>query len=280
MPDAPVVYRYLDFRAYLRDWFAHRKEADPQFSARQFARLAGKTSPGLLAEVMDGDRDLTPAMVGAFARALGLSRPEADFFDALVQLDQATDTVARNHAWERISAVRAFQDARRIEGAAFQYLSCWWFPVVRELAHRADFRAEPAWIAKRIRPAITEAQARRALETLVELGLLAEGADGLKPTDAVVTTPHEVTGLAAHNYHRGMLERAIESIDRFPAEERHLLAATVSVPARLVPDLKQQLNAVQERILDLCGRFDGPAEQVLQVHLVLFPLSDRAGDAP
>ena len=73
--------------------------------------------------------------------------------------------------------------------------------------------------------------------------------------------------------------KMIESIDRFPAEERHLLAATVSVPARLVDQLKRELDAVQERILDLCGRFDGDAEQVLQVHLVLFPLSDRAGEA-
>ncbi|MEQ1508384.1 MAG: TIGR02147 family protein [Myxococcota bacterium] len=274
--DRPDLYRYLDFRAYLRDWYEARRRDDPGFSKRGFARLAGKSSPGLLSEVMDGERQLTGAMVGAFANALGLSRPEADFFDALVQFDQATDTRARRHAWERISAVRAFQEARPIETASAQYLSHWWFPVVRELAHRADFDPDPAWIAKRVRPQITEAQARRALEVLRELRLLEPDATGrLRPSDVVVSTPHEVEGLAVHDYHRGMLERAIESIDRFPQEDRHLLAATVSVPHALIETLKAELNGLQERILDLSSRFDGPPEEVLQVHLVMFPLSDR-----
>jgi uncharacterized protein (TIGR02147 family) len=173
--------------------------------------------------------------------------------------------------------VKAFQEARPIEGAAVQYLSHWWYPVVRELAHRPDFVADAAWVAKRTRPPVTEAQARRALEVLRELGLLVVDADGrVTPTDAVVTTPHEVTGLAANNYHVGMLERAIDAIDRVPASERHLLAATVSIPHALVDRIKAELNALQERILDLANRFEGPAEEVVQVHLVMFPLSDRA----
>jgi uncharacterized protein (TIGR02147 family) len=274
---SPDIFRYLDFRAYLRDWFEARRQEDPGFSKRQFARLAGKSSPGLLTEVMDGDRQLTPAMVDSFASALGLSRAEKDFWDSLVQLAQAPDSRTRNHAWERISAVKAFQEARRIEGASVQYLSHWWYPVVRELAHRPDFVADPAWIARRIRPPVTEPQARKALEVLQELGLLAPDDRGrLRPTDAVVTTPHEVAGLAVHNYHRAMLERAIDAIDRFPADERHLLAATISIPHGLVAEIKQELNTLQERILDLANRFDGSADEVVQVHLVMFPLSDRA----
>ncbi|MEQ1501861.1 MAG: TIGR02147 family protein [Myxococcota bacterium] len=272
------MYRYLDYRAFLRDWFAARQAKDPQFSRRQFARLAGRSSPGFLTEVTDGGRQLTAPVVTAVAQALDLSRAESEFFEALVQLDQAEDTRTRNHAWDRISAVRAFQEARKIEGASFRYLSSWWFPVVRELAHRADFQPDPAWIAKRVRPVITEAQARQALETLEALGLLVRSDGDLVPVDAVVATAHEVGSLAVHNYHTGMLERAIESIDRFPAEERHLVAATVSVPASLVPKLKQELNAFQQRILDLCAQFDEPVDQVLQIHLVLFPLSDRAGE--
>lgn len=277
----PDVHRYLDFRAFLRDWFAARREADPRFSRRAFARLAGKSSPGLLAEVMDGDRQLTPAMVEAFAGAMGLGRAEADFFAALVRLAQATSTTERNEAWDRISASRHFREARRIEGASVEYLSNWWFPVVRELAQRPDFRADPAWIARRIRPPISEGQARKALETLQALELLVPHPErGLAPAEGVVATPHEVAGLAVHNYHRGMLELAIESMERFPPEERHLVAATLSVPRALVPALKRELDALQERVLDLSDRLSDPPEQVMQVHLVLFPLSDALGDGP
>ncbi|HHO54375.1 MAG TPA: TIGR02147 family protein [Deltaproteobacteria bacterium] len=273
---APNIYDYLDFRSFLRSWFEARKAEEPRFSKRSFARLAGKSSPGLLTEVLNG-RQLSPKMVSAFANAMKLTAPEADFFDALVQLDQARSTRERNHAWDRISASRSFQEARRIEGASVRYLSDWWIPVIRELAHRRDFQPDPAWIAARIRPPITEAMARRGLETLIELEMLIERDDGgLAPAEGVLTTPQEVAGLAVHNYHLGMLQRAIESIDGVDPEERHLLAATVSVPHSVVGQLKDELNAFHRRIIDLCGRYEGDAEEVLQLHFVLFPLSDRA----
>jgi uncharacterized protein (TIGR02147 family) len=272
----PSIYCYLDYRAFLRDWFAAKQAADPRFSKRRFARLAGRSSPGLLTEVMEGKRHLTPPMIEVFARALDLSRAEAEFFEALVQLDQSGSHQARNHAWERISNVPAFQRSRKIDGASFQYLSCWWFPVVRELANRKDFDPDPAWIARHVRPAITESQARKALDTLQALGMLVRDGDRLVPADGVVTTAHEVEGLAVRNYHLAMLERASEAVDRYEPQERHLVAATLSVPVALVPRLKQEINALQERVLAMCDRLEGQAEQVLQLELLLFPLSDRA----
>jgi uncharacterized protein (TIGR02147 family) len=272
----PSIFEYLDYRAFLRAWFAARKAEDPRVSRRELSRRAGSSSPGFLTEVMDGDRQLTGPSVAAIARALGLSRAETEFFTALVDLDQAEDTPSRNHAWERIISARGLTQARKIEGAGFEYLSNWWYPVVRELAHRRDFVADPAQIARHVRPPITEAQARKALQCLVSLGLLVEREGKLVPADVVVTTPHEVEGLAVHNYHLGMLERAREAIDRFEPEERHLVAATLSVPASLIPQLKREINAAQERILELASQPDQQVDQVLQIELLMFPLSDRA----
>lgn len=277
--EKPDLFRTLDFRAYLRDWFDWRTHEDPKFSRRQFARLAGKRSPGLLTTVMEGDRRLTPPMVRAFASAMDLSAEESSFFAALVQLDQATTTQARNEAWNRISASRAFREALPIEGASVAYLSHWWYPVIRELAYRPDFRPDPAWISRRIRPPITEPQARNAVEALRTLGMLVEQKDGhLRPSEGLVTTPHEVEGLAVHNYHRGMLERAIESIDQYEPEDRHMVAATIPIPVSLLPQLKQEINALQQRVLDLSEQHIERAEQVVQVHLVLFPVSDSADE--
>ena len=276
----PDIYRYLDYRAYLRDWYETRRARDPKFSRRQFARLAGKRSPGLLTSAMEGDRQLTGPMVRAFAQAMDLNADESAFFDALVQLDQARDSRTRNAAWERVSATRAFREARPLEGASMAFLSHWWYSVVRELAYRSDFQPDPAWIAQRIRPVITEAQARRALEALETMGFLVRDDEGalVAAEDGVVTTPHEVHGLAVRNYHRAMLERAAEAIETFRDVERHFVAATVSIPESLFGTLKSELNSLQERVLDLSHRSSEEAERVVQVHLVMFPLSDKAGE--
>jgi uncharacterized protein (TIGR02147 family) len=276
----PDVFRYLDHRLYLRDWFDAKKLANPRFSHRLFARLAGQGSPSLLIQVIRGNRNLTSATTEAFITAMGLRGEAAEFFGRLVALDAARTEEERNAAWSHISASRRFRAARELEGAGFEYLSKWYLPAIRELAWRADFVPDPAWIATTLRPKITEAQARKALGLLRSMGLLTEDEDGrTRPADGSVVTPHEVASLAVRNYHRGMLELARDSIDAFPGTERHLSAVTVCIPKSLVPRIKRELDAFQERLLDLCDAEVDRAEQVHQIHLVLFPLS-TAGGAP
>lgn len=272
-PTAPEVYRTLDYRRFLADWFAWKKQINPRFSHRVFARLAKQKSPSLLKHVIDGRRNLTAPNVALFAQAMKLDRAASAFFAALVDLEQADDAEGRNRAWQRISATRRFREARRIEGEGFRYLSHWYYPAIRELAARADFRDDPAWLARTLRPRITVAQARTALSELRSMGLLIEADGQLLPAEASVVTPAEVLDTALHNYHQGMIARAAEAVEGFAPHERHLLGVTVAIPAALVPQLKQELNDIQARLLDLCDSAAGEPERVFQLNLHLFPLS-------
>jgi uncharacterized protein (TIGR02147 family) len=71
-----------------------------------------------------------------------------------------------------------------------------------------------------------------------------------------------------------MLERARDAIEAFDPEERHLGAVTVAVPASLVPRLKQEVAAFQERVMHLCDTAAEDKDRVYQLNLQLFPLSD------
>jgi uncharacterized protein (TIGR02147 family) len=275
----PNLYGYLDYRRFLQDWFEAKKRATPSFSYRNFARRAGQKSPSLLHHVMGGKRNLTPATTEAFARAMGLKVAEVDFFRHLVKLDQAKTSSERNQAWAKISATRNFREARHVEGAGFDYLSHWYYPAIRELVMRSDFQSDPAWVASQLRPTISTAKARRALDALQAMELLVDGDDGLRVAEASVVTPHEVAGLAVHNYHQGMLGRAMDAIDAFDPEERHLGAVTAAIPASLVQTLKDEVTAFQERILDLCDRAEGEPDIVYQLNLQLFPLSASREDS-
>ncbi len=272
----PDLYRYLDYRGYLRDWFAAKKAGNRRFSHRAFSRMAGQKSPSLLVDVTEGRRNLTPSLTEAFCTAMKLTAPEAGFFTALVHLDQASTPGDRNKAWSRIAATKRFREARSMEAAGFELLSRWYFCAVHELARRDDFRPDPAWIAKALRPSVKPSEAKRALKTLVELDLLELTDDGgAEPREVSVVTPHEVAGLAARNYHVGMLELAAEAVERFQPEDRHLCGVTVSIPVSLIPRLKSELDAVQERLLDLCDSATEDRDVVVQIGLQVFPLSDR-----
>lgn len=277
--NGPDLYTYLDYRKYLRDWFAARKAGNPRFSHRAFARRARQSSPSLLLHVIEGKRNLTPATTEAFTAAMGLVGEEAEFFSVLVAFEQSDTLEERNRAWERVRATRRFREARRLDGEAVEYLSHWYYPAIRELASCEGFRGDPEWIAARMMPRVTSAQAQKALEVLLSLGLLTEDGNGaLVPSEASVVTPHEVVGLAGINYHIGMIDRARDALQNVPHPERHFCAVTVAIPGALVPRLKREIDAFQERMLDLCDGADPPRDRVYQLNLQLLPLSRRFAD--
>ncbi|MCB9765756.1 MAG: TIGR02147 family protein [Alphaproteobacteria bacterium] len=269
----PEVYAYLSYRDFLGDWYDARKAADARFSHRFFARRAGVRSPSLLNEVIAGRRNLTPITVEGFIQALGLDDEAAAFFRDLVLMDQATTEEERDDAWTRVAASRRFRNARPIDASVARYLTTWYTPAIREMALRSDFQADPAWIAPRMLPPITPEQAREALDTLLELGLLVEEDGHTRPAEVSLATPHEVAKIIARRYHLQMLDRARDALDNARAEERHFLGVTVAIPVALVDTLKGELDRFQERLLHLCDEQAAGAERVYQLNLNLVPLS-------
>ena len=247
----------------------------PTVSHRAFVRRTGQKSPSLLKDVIEARRNLTPKLIDAFAKALSLDSGEAKFFRALVQLDQGSSPSEKNEAWARISASRRFALARQLDGEGFQYLTCWYYPAIRELARCPGFQADPSWIAKTLRPKISKREAAKALDVLFSLGLIVRCEGVVRATESSVVTAHEVTRLAVRNYHTGMLDRAKESIDAFRGPSRHFCSVTAAIPTSLIPLLKEELQQMQERLLDLCDGVVVDNNQVVQINLHFFPLSGR-----
>lgn len=273
MSELPSVFEYLDYRQFLRDHFAKSKELKTQYSFRYFARRAGLSSSNFLKLVMDGKRNLGPSTIDKFVKALKLDAEAATFFADLVALDQAQTLAERNRAFERVAANRRFRAARRLEGPLFTYLTHWYYPAVRELAGRSDFVEDPAWIAKQLMPPITTRQARAALKTLQDLGLLVADEHGrLVRGETSLTTGHEVRSVVIPAYHRQMIERAADAIERVPPDERDVSALTVCIQSRSLADLKARIRRFREEMLERCDSEEQP-EQVYQLCIQLFPLS-------
>lgn len=269
----PDIFAYLDYREYLADYYTAAKANSRAFSYRWFSRRAGFSSPNFLKLVIDGQRNLGTDSVDRFADALGLDASASEFFGNLVAFNQAETADEKNEAFERVAASRRFRRARRLDRAFFDYLSNWYYPAIREMVARTDFREDASWIARQLVPRITAAQARKALELLLELGLLERDTEGrLTRGEASLTTGHEVRSLAIANYHRQMLERASDSIDLVDRDRRDISALTVCVQPERVAELKARIQAFREVLLDLCDRDDSPTV-VYQLNLQLFPLT-------
>ena len=191
---------------------------------------------------------------------------------ALVDFDQAENRTKKNESFERISASRHFRKAGRIEPDFFEYLSHWYYPTIREMTARPDFRLDATWIAQELSPPIPVEDVERALEVLLRLGFIVEDKDGVRRGDASLTTGHEVNSLAIVNYHHQMIERGAESIERIPREYRDISALTMCVRPEQVAELKRRVHAFRETLMALTDPIEDPTT-VYQLNIQLFPLN-------
>lgn len=272
----PDIFEYIDYRAFLGDYYDAAKDNVSAFSYRYFARIAGYSSPSFLRHVIRGERNLSTESVEKFSGALGLDEEEAEFFRALVDFDQAETNQDRRRAFEAVASSRRFRQARRIDSALFEYLSHWYYPAIREMIARPDFVEDPAWIAGQLQPNIEPEQAAQALEILFELELVVRAEGGqLRRGDPSLSTGHEVRSLAVASYHRQMLERAGDSIELIDRRWRDLAAMTVCISPDTAAEIKQRIHEFREVILELCDR-DAAPRIVYQFNSQLFPLSQHA----
>ncbi|HYP77779.1 MAG TPA: TIGR02147 family protein [Polyangiaceae bacterium] len=270
------VYAYLDYRAFLRDFYAAKKAKSAGFSYRSFSKRAGVSSPNYLKLVVDGQRSLSAKMAEKFAQACGLDADASRYFVHLVAFNQAKTSTERSLHYGKLTSFQHYRQAHKLEIAHAAYYSDWFMPAIRELAASREFRADPEWIADQLIPNITPLQAARALETLCDLGLLVEDETGrLVQADALLSTGPETRGLHIAAFHRVMTQRAIESIDLVPPQERDISSLTLCLSRGGLKAFKERIQRVRRELLELSALETEP-EQVVQINFQLFPLS-RAG---
>jgi uncharacterized protein (TIGR02147 family) len=270
------VFQYLEYRAFLRDWYRAHNSDGRSFSFRAFARRAGLKSPNYLKLVMDGERNLTPQTAELFAKGLGLEGDAASYFVDLVAFNQASSTSERNKQYARLTSFRGYRQAHKIDLAHAAYHSAWYMPAIRELAASPSAPSDPDVIAEQLLPPITRTEAQRAIETLIALGLITREDGRLKQVDALLSTGPEVQGLHIANYHRAMMERAAASIDLVPPEDRDISSLTMCVGEDGLRRFKARVQRFRRELLELSALDDDPV-QVIQMNFQLFPVTKAIG---
>jgi uncharacterized protein (TIGR02147 family) len=269
------LLQYLDFRAYLRDYYREKKAASPAFSHQSFARKAGIASSGFLLHVMKGERNLTGPVRFKVAQAMGLGKAEAEYFGWLVDFGQAKSQGEKDLAYGKIMAIRRHAQVRQIEDGQFAFYSDWLHSVLRELAPLAPAKFPVARLAKLVVPPPSAAEAAASLKLLLELRLFSRAADGAfaQRDPFVGGSGAPVRKPAITHFQRAMLELAKQAWDHFGENEIAMRTATLALSEGAAAAAKQELKACLARILDLAQADSAPADRVYHVNLNFFPMT-------
>ena len=169
-------------------------------------------------------------------------------------------------------------DPKKIEQSEYIYYSAWYIPVIRELVVAMDFNDDFKKLGRAVVPAISAAEAGKAVKLLLELGYIRKNGGGhYEQSSVFLTTGPAVRSLAVANFHKAMMQRASESLERFPADERDVSCLTVGVSENTYATMISRIAEFRRELLALTES-DTRMSKIVQVNFQLFPLSINLDD--
>lgn len=270
--DEVNVFAYQDFRVFLKDYYQKRRQKDRKFSIRFFARRAGLRSQNYLKVVMDGQRSLTPRNIPKFIKGLNLNTNQAEYFEALVNLNQARDANERQNHMDRIEHLKKKNAAVTLKGRQLEVFSAWQNIVIYEMATQDGFNLDPAHISRKLKGQITPDQAQDALNLLWEVGMITKDEAGKWKAVAVqIASPEQIPKDILLKLHEGFWKKGTEAMKQLPPEQKDMRSLTVGLTKEQVPLFKEKLRAFSREMNTLFST--GRGKDVFQLNIQFFQLT-------
>lgn len=272
------VFEYLDYQAFLRDFYAHEKERGAFFSYRYFGRRVGLDA-GFLVKVLQGKCHLALKTVRRVASACRLRGKEAEYFDYLVRYGRASAESEIRLYFEKLMSYRESRGIQRLESSQYAFFQKWYHSAIRALIATAPFTGDYRTLARTLTPAITVREAKQSIALLSRLGLIEEGDDGVyRVTHTLITTGDKWRSAAIRTYQEETIRLAGEALGRHPKGIRDISTVTVAVSRKDFAAIRELAREFRRSVLQL--KTDNTvADCVYQVNVQVFPLTSLGRQA-
>jgi uncharacterized protein (TIGR02147 family) len=269
------IFDYSNYREFLADYYESKKSANPNFSHRLFARLAGLSSPSHLLMIIKGSRNLSLKTIPKFAEGLKLNQKEKRYFEILVHFNQTEDLSLKARCFTDMMQLKGtLKGLRALEKERFEFLSKWYVVAIYVLLDVVDFRPDPVWISRKLGRKISPTQAKEALENLEKIGMIVpDPVRGFSQSSGAITVADDTRSIAVFKYHQEMIKLASEALKFNNQDEREFNGATIAFPKEKLPELKERIRVFRKEINQLASSFRG-ADEIYQLNIQLFALSN------
>lgn len=265
------IFDYLDYRKYLRDEFEYLKQKRQGFSHRTLMRKLSLRSPGHMLFVMQGRRKLTESLGLRLAAFLNLNKRETDYLISLIRYTDAKTPAEKQYAFEELLLLQQ-RSRMTVSVSKHRFYEKWYYSAVRASLDVDLFKDNYDRLASSLCPPITPAEARKAIDVLLELQMARRDESGyVRPVDQAISTGDEWQSAVIHNLQRQFAELGRDALHRFKKEERDISNCTVTVSRETFRIITKKIRELRTRIMAL-GCAEQAADRALQVNIQVFPI--------
>lgn len=284
MPRKPIkpktnIFEFQDFRLYLKALVKEFKTTREGFTMRSFAEGVGFGSPSFLKMIIDGQRSLKEKPFQKICDYFHLKDREKDYFRCLVDFTQCKDPDVKKQLTDQLDSLRPRVTYSELKKNQRKYFANDYYAAIREMVLLQDFKEDSKWIAAKCLPRIKPAEAREAIEVLLELGFLKRDDQGrLTQSDPVIDTGAQAQAEETFTYHEAVLNKARKYLSLLDQGSRNFSALTIPIPKSLEKTIAEKIYNLQNEILDLVNDENLKYDSVYQFNIQLFPVTTEPED--
>lgn len=267
------VKHFSDYRDFLNAHFASKKISNPKWSYGLWATRLGLKATSSLTKIINNERAPGPEITNKLASYFCFDENELNYFTDLIRLSKIKDDPRLSVLlMERMGREHPDAKLKILEDKSFQIISNWFCMAIREMVRLNDFKEDPAWIQKRLSFEVKTSDIRKALEDLLQLGLLKRGADGkLITSSGLLHTTNDISSEAIKRHHEQMIDNSKISLRRDNVEIREFSAQTLTINLSKLPEAKELIRQFKGKFTRLLEETQG--DETYQLQIQFFPLT-------
>jgi len=271
----PSTFTQLSFREILLREFDTRKKKNGSYSLRAFARDLEIPAPKL-SLALRGKKGFSHERAKRITEKLLLGEEESELFIELVRAEHARSHMERSQAREKVKSLRTVNAYSTIELERFRIISDWYHFAILELSDLNHFNPEPKWIAEKLDISLEEA--KDAIQRLFDFGFVVKTVDGKwKRTENHLATSNGIPSSEIREYHRQIIGKAQESIEKTTFNRRDLSAMTMSIDEKNYQKATQLIKKFR-RDLTKIMQDSSARNRVYCLSIQFFPLDKETNE--
>lgn len=239
---------FKDFFEYNLKKHNRDAEGTKLFTLLEFSKKLGYNSPSLISMIANGKRLPSNDILEMLFDEWRIDSHQREVIRVRLDIEKKTlKNKPTLNLVEKLQKLDRKSKFKPIDLDTFNAIKEWHNIVIQMMVSTPGFTEDYTLISHQLKRKVTPAQVRKGIETLVKVGLLKRNSKTQelesRTADSSSETTHDIPSEAIREHHRGMINRALESIEEQSIDERHLNSLTLKFNQETMPEAKAAILA-------------------------------------